>query len=317
MKKITLLFTILVSITFAETINVAVNELKSHGIGETETAIISERVRSELINTGQFRVMERGQMNMILEEQGFQQSGVCSDASCLVEVGQILAVDRIITGSIGLIGSMYTLNLKMVNVENGEIEATSNVDYHGDIAGFLSQSIRVGVQRLNTKQGVVGVDASLSIFSSPEGADISINGKEIGITPLKDYLIRPGEISLIVSKRDYISADSLFYLGEAQRKSLTFSLMQNENASPKKNKVFKVLGFSVGGTMMAAGVIMGVQFNNAIEDKQKEYDELDGSDNPQRFTELRTDMDDAKLYRNISYVTAGCGAALVTVSFFF
>lgn len=316
MKKIALLFTILVSIACAETINVAVNELKSHGIGETETAIISERVRSELLNTGRFRVMERGEMNTILEEQGFQQSGACSDASCLVEVGQILAVDRIITGSIGLIGSMYTLNLKMINVENGEIEATSNVDYHGDIAGFLSQSIRVGVKRLNTKQSGEGANAMLSVFSSPEGADISINGKEIGVTPLKDYSIKPGEISLILAKRDYISADSLFYLGEAQRKSLTFSLMPDENATPRKNKVFKVIGFTVGGTMMAAGVIMGVKFNGVIDEKQKEYDEIKYND-PQKFTELHTDMDDAKLYRNIGYVTAGCGAALVTVSFFF
>ena len=88
-------------------LNIAVNDLRGEGIDKSSANIISERIRSELINTGVFRVMERAEMQTILKEQGFQQSGACIDQQCLVQVGQLLGVDRIVAGSVGMIGSIY------------------------------------------------------------------------------------------------------------------------------------------------------------------------------------------------------------------
>jgi len=294
--------------------------LTSHGIGDAETSIISERVRSELIKTGLYRVMERGEMNMILEEQGFQQSGICSDASCLVEVGQLLAVNKIITGSIGYIGNMYTLSLKMVSVESGEIVNTSNVDYRGDIAGFLSQSIAEGVRKLNSINAGSSVEVTekshISIFTFPEGASLFLNGAKIGKSPLEKYEVKSGEISLNISERDYLTLDTLFYINPNESRDFTFTLQQSDESTPRNIKVLKTLGFTVGGTLMIAGAISGIMFDQEIQDLQGEYDGIT-QNNPGRFDELHTQMDDAQLYRNISYVTAGAGAGLVTVSFFF
>ena len=44
--------------------------------------------------SGCFRVIERTEMDNILREQGFQKSGACDDENCLVEVGQLLGVNR-------------------------------------------------------------------------------------------------------------------------------------------------------------------------------------------------------------------------------
>src|ERR1035437_10981977 len=60
---------------------------------------------SELINTGAFRVMERTQMEGILKEQGFQQSGDCDGQECAVEVGKLLSVDQMVLGTIAKVGS--------------------------------------------------------------------------------------------------------------------------------------------------------------------------------------------------------------------
>ncbi len=320
MKPIILLLFLTFIAYSSEKIPVAVNDLKAHGIGESETSIISERVRSELIKTGLYRVMERGEMNMILEEQGFQQSGACSDASCLVEVGQMLAVNRIITGSIGFIGNMFTLSLKMVDVESGEIVNTSNVDYRGDIAGFLSQSIATGVRNLNSTTSSAPADLNgksfISVYTYPQGASLFANGEKIGKSPIEKYEIKNGEINLNISERDYLTLDTLFYVNPNESKELTFTLVKSDKATPKKNKVLKTLGFSVGGTLMIAGVVGGIMLDQKLQERQKEYDELRTS-NPQRFDELHEEMDNAKLYRNISYVTAGAGAGLITVSFFF
>ena len=45
----------------------------------------------------------------MLKEQGFQQSG-CVSSECAVEAGKLLGVDQIVTGSIGKIGSYYTVS---------------------------------------------------------------------------------------------------------------------------------------------------------------------------------------------------------------
>ncbi len=136
MLKLKLLFITVISITFysfatqdstvtdtTKKINIAVMDLEPRGgLSASEILSISDRFRGELINTGKYNVLERGQMDEILKEQGFQQTGVCSEASCIVEVGQLLAVHKMVGGSIGKVGKVFSINLKVVDVESGKIE---------------------------------------------------------------------------------------------------------------------------------------------------------------------------------------------------
>ena len=103
--------------------NIAVLDLEPRGgLSAEEVMSISDRLRGELINTGLYTVVERGQMDDILKEQGFQRSGACSEASCIVEVGQLLAVYKMVGGSIGKVGKAYSINLKIIDVATGKIE---------------------------------------------------------------------------------------------------------------------------------------------------------------------------------------------------
>ena len=109
--------------------NIAVLNLEARGgLTETEILTVSDRLRGELINTGKYNVLERGQMTAILEEQGFQQSESCSDASCIAEVGELLAVHRMVGGAIGKVGRAYSINLKIIDVQSGRIERQISKD---------------------------------------------------------------------------------------------------------------------------------------------------------------------------------------------
>jgi hypothetical protein len=102
--------------------NVAVLNLKAaDGVTAGEAEIISDRLRAELFNTGNVTIMERSEMKQILAEQGFQQSGACSDEACMVQTGKLLGVQQIIAGSIGKVGSMYLINLRMFDVTTGKL----------------------------------------------------------------------------------------------------------------------------------------------------------------------------------------------------
>lgn len=103
--------------------NIAVLDLESRGgLSAEELLSVSDRLRGELINTGKYMVIERGQMDEILMEQDFQQTDACSAASCIVEVGQLLAVHKMVGGSIGKVGKAYSINLKIIDVQSGKIE---------------------------------------------------------------------------------------------------------------------------------------------------------------------------------------------------
>lgn len=83
---------------------------------------LSSAMGTQLMKTGRFRVLEREQVNMILREQGFQQSGVCDGGECAVQVGKLLSVDRLVVGHVAKVGKIYTLSTRLVNVESGVTE---------------------------------------------------------------------------------------------------------------------------------------------------------------------------------------------------
>ena len=116
---------------------IAVLELQGQGVSEAEARTLTDRLRSRLVNTKAFYVLEREQMDEVLNEQGFQQSGCVSD-ECLVEIGRLVGVEQMVGGSIGKIGQTYTLDLRIIDVTSGRILKTVSDDYRGDADGLLA-----------------------------------------------------------------------------------------------------------------------------------------------------------------------------------
>lgn len=120
--------------------NIAVMSLKSvSGISSGEAILMADRIRAEFFNSGRVNVMEREQMSTILAEQGFQQSGACIDDKCMVEVGQLLGVQIIVSGSVGLLGSTYMLNLRAVDVRTGRMVASVSRDAKDNLDNLVEE----------------------------------------------------------------------------------------------------------------------------------------------------------------------------------
>jgi len=150
-----ILAVLLSTVSVSARTSVAVMTLKnSSGVSEGEAELLSDRLRIELFNTGEFGVMERGQMREILKEQGFQQSGACSDEGCMVEMGQLLGVQQLIGGSVGRLGSMYLVNIRCINVSTARIEAVVSEDITGSIEQVAKALPRIAVRLAGGPQEV-------------------------------------------------------------------------------------------------------------------------------------------------------------------
>ncbi len=127
---------------------VAVNALEGRGIDANEAATLTDVLRVKLMKSKKYEVMERGQMETILKEQAFQQSGACTDQECIVEMGQILGIEQIIAGSIGKVGSAYSINVRIISVKTGKILNSVSHSYTGPIENLLTTEMTVVANKL-------------------------------------------------------------------------------------------------------------------------------------------------------------------------
>jgi hypothetical protein len=171
---------------------VAVSDFDGYGMDKATMASLTDRFRSFLLATGKFRVMERNQMQLILQEQGFQMSGACNEASCLVEMGQLIAVQKMLTGSLGKVGGIYTVTVKMIDVASGNIDKNISEDCDCPIEGVLTQTLdhlarKVAGLSVAVSGGVSFTkgDAGLFVKTNVPTARVYLDGKlQDGATPL-------------------------------------------------------------------------------------------------------------------------------------
>ena len=117
---------------------VAILDFEGQGVDASEVQTLTERMRTEIGNTNAVRLIERKAVEKIMEEQGFQQTG-CTTDECAAEVGQLLGVQFMISGSIGKMGKSYTIDAKMFSVETSETIRTKSATHKGDVSGLLTE----------------------------------------------------------------------------------------------------------------------------------------------------------------------------------
>lgn len=169
MNKLYFFFVILIvsaSALAQEKTAVAVMDLNGEGISPSETKLISSRLRMELFRTGKFTVVEREKMFDILEEQGFQASG-CTSNECAVEVGRLLGVSTIIAGDVGKIGELYTVSVRMIDVETGKLLKFSSSDCDCKIETFLTETISEVAAKLVGTPGKFVAHAQRALYVTP------------------------------------------------------------------------------------------------------------------------------------------------------
>jgi hypothetical protein len=106
--------------------NVAILDFKPNNVSAGDAAVVSDFVRSAFVKSGVYTVVDKANMERILAEQAFQQTG-CTDSDCAVKLGKLLNVGKMVVGNYSMAGSVRFLTASLVAVETGEIERTGKV----------------------------------------------------------------------------------------------------------------------------------------------------------------------------------------------
>ncbi len=196
----------------AEKQRIAVLELKATGVPAATSQAVSSMLRSQLIDSGLFTVVERTQMDAILKEQGLQQTG-CTDAACAVQIGKVLSAKKILIGEISRLGKTHIIACRVVDVEKGVAEFAT------DAVAENEEKIYSTVKDLVYKLGkrVAGDVKPRSFGKAPEGF---YAGYQHMMTYVFTYSLKPF---------NYLYGDNGFFSGtfgylKSYSQYLTFSL---------------------------------------------------------------------------------------------
>lgn len=201
MRRILLILAALPALTLGQAKpNIAVMDLAGSGLSQSDLITLSNRLRTELFETSAFTVVERGQMETILKEQGFQQSG-CTDNACAVEVGQLLNVDRIILGSIDRISRVYSVNLRAVSVKDGAIVNSVKTDFVDiEVEELMLSGLRKAARRL---AGLDTLEGSATPLQLRGRKVVKYKGYKGGEAGSLSIAAKPGDAEIFVDDSSY------------------------------------------------------------------------------------------------------------------
>ncbi|MBI4978597.1 MAG: hypothetical protein HZC28_14045 [Spirochaetes bacterium] len=91
------------------------------GVAAGDAKTIADIYRSEMVASTKFVVLERGKMDQILGEQGFQKTG-CTETECAVQIGKMLNMQKMQFGNVSKLGSKFYVIVSMVNIETSQVE---------------------------------------------------------------------------------------------------------------------------------------------------------------------------------------------------
>lgn len=126
----------------AKKINVAVLDFDARiGLLKGEAASLSDVFQSQLVETGEFVVIDRARINEILVEQGFQQTEACSQVECIVAAGKILKVEKMFAGVVSKLGKTFTVNIQLIDIATAQIQLSKSRQHAGEIDDLVSDVI--------------------------------------------------------------------------------------------------------------------------------------------------------------------------------
>ncbi len=175
-----------------DALSVAVIPVEPLGVDKNVAMITTELIQGELSSRGVFELVEREKLDAILKEQELQISDITNKEKA-IRIGSLLNVEKILFGTIGLYSSSYLkyfLSLRLVDVEEGTIDAVANTGITSD--DELQQGVSRVVEKLISNIRFTGrvkkVEGQVvyTSYGSTMGAKKGMNLAVYKILPIRD-----------------------------------------------------------------------------------------------------------------------------------
>ncbi|MCH7534741.1 MAG: hypothetical protein IH948_03185 [Bacteroidetes bacterium] len=148
-----------------------------------DPAAMSYMVRLEVEKTGVFSVMDKYDVNDIMEKSGIDIED-CYGKTCLVKAGIELKVEKMLTGSVERFGEKIVITLRLIDVMSGAVEKSDAMEYL-NLQPNIQKMIEVSVKNLfeiENDQNLVNLLVDYeTVITSPK-TTLMLDGPRMGIS---------------------------------------------------------------------------------------------------------------------------------------
>jgi TolB-like protein len=260
----------------AERQKLAVLDIEAKGVDKSTAETITDIVTVALKKLGVFDVISRADIQQMLNfEESKQLVGCSSSSNCIAEIGGALGVAKVVTGSVGKLGQSYVLNLSLLDTKTAKVieresrEAKSQEDL---VAAAQNGSRFLVRSLLEGKQGDVIVKVSET------SAEVEVDGKLVGMTPVPRMQMASGPHTVKVSKKGFVTFARDIIVNDKEPTVLEPTLIPSSEFIADYDKVANgvrigaYLAVGVGVAAFASGLIVRLAYNDpraADWDRQK------------------------------------------------
>jgi TolB-like protein len=264
----------------AERQKLAVLDLEAKGVDKQKVETLTDIVTVALKKLGVFEVISRADIQQMLNfEESKQLVGCTTSSSCVAEIGGALGVARVITGSVGQIGKKYVITLSLIDTKSAKVLERESRDVENEeyLVGAAENGSRFLVRSLlESRQGEVILKVSET------NAEVEIDGKLIGLSPLPRLKLASGPHTVRVSKKGFVTYARDVVVDEKQASvqevtlipSVEFIADYDKTANGVRVGAYLATGVGVALIATAVGLRVGLNDPRArvLENEIKAYE---------------------------------------------
>ncbi len=114
------------------------------GVEPGTGALLADLVRGELYLSKHVALVDRANIDRIISEQRLALGGLTESAELTAQVGKLLGVPFVWTGSVGRLGRTFLITLRTINVSTAEVERFTQIKGRSldELAGALPRATR-------------------------------------------------------------------------------------------------------------------------------------------------------------------------------
>jgi hypothetical protein len=213
---------------------IAILQIGGDTTDEGLRASLVDAVAVELGRLPATKVITRNEINSMLGLERLKDSAGCSDVGCLAEIGGALGVERLVAGTLAHqtkdAADFYSLTLQLLDTKRAEVLRRETVTWEGKAEG-LYQLLPSTVVKLVAGPAADDFRGSLVLTTPVVGAQVLVDGREVGRTPLGAPVVLPlGKATIDVLGDDYEPFRQVAVIDKDKTTALVVNLVEKPKA---------------------------------------------------------------------------------------